>query len=136
MAHFENLSFFSGGNLYLFWLSIGVMETAIILKITFIFKSIDKSVLRVWRSIQSKILFILPYTFFDRSTFLNLSAKAPAHFVRSSWVPELIMAVVKSLNWFNPLLFIIRLTEIRLILVFFQPLLAKCGYQDYFIVNR
>ena len=47
--------------------------------------------------------------------FLNLSATAPALFVRLSCVPQLIMAVVKSLNCFNPLLFIIRLTEVRLI---------------------
>ena len=56
--------------------------------------------------------------------FLNLSDNAPSLFVRHSCVPELIMVVFKRLNCFNLLLFIISLTEVRLIPVFFSTSLG------------
>ena len=121
-------------------LSIGVMEKAIILNIIFIFKSIDTTVLRVWRNIQMKFLFILQYTFFDKTTFPK-SVKASALSVCLPFVPRCLqtfevfvflsyLVVFKRLNCFNPLLFIIPSP------VLFQPLLATCGSQDYLLVNR
>ena len=131
---------YTSRNHYLFWLSIGVMEKAIILNIIFIFKSIDTTVLRVWRNIQMKFLFILQYTFFDKTTFPK-SVKASALSVCLPFVPRCLqtfkvfvflsyLVVFQRLNCFNPLLFIIPSP------VLFQPLLATCGSQDYLLVNR
>ena len=73
---------YTSRNHYLFWLFIGVMEKETILNIMFIFKSIDATVLTV-----------LPYSFFDWTTFPKLPAKAPALLVRLSFAPELIFII-------------------------------------------
>ena len=66
----------------------------------------------------------MPRTFLTEQLFLNLSDNAPSLFVHHSCVPELIMVVFKRLNCFNLLLFIISLTEVRLIPVFFSTSLG------------
>ena len=87
-----------------------------------------------------KFLFILQYTFFDKTTFPK-SVKASALSVCLPFVPRCLqtfkvfvflsyLVVFKRLNCFNPLLFIIPSP------VLFQPLLATCGSQDYLLVNR
>ena len=107
----------------LFQLSIGVMEKEIILNIIFIFKSIDTTVLRVWGNIQIKFLFILQYTFFDKTAFPKSAKASP--FCLSSFRTSLssnVWTVLIHFSLSSPVLF--------------QPLLATCGYQDYLLVNR
>ena len=63
---------YTSRNHYLFWLFIGVMEKETILNIMFIFKSIDTTVLTV-----------LPYSFFDWTTFPKSTCQGSGSFSSS-----------------------------------------------------
>ena len=76
----------------------------------------------------------MSYIFLDRTNFPKPIHQGSGSLCSSSLRTWTDCGCLQTLQSFNPLLFIVRLTKIRLALVFFQPLFTTCGYQDHFLV--
>ena len=102
--------------------------------LSFFFKSIVTTVLRIYKNIQNKILFILPYIFFYRTTFPKPIPKLLLFvllvYLNSSWMSSNIWIALIPFS----LSFVLR--KYGVYQCFLQPLLVTCGYHDYLIVNR
>jgi len=105
--------------------------------IDFLLLSVDSAVLTIDRHLESKILFILPYTTFNASFTLPKSfCKRCSSFCASFFVASLILGVFTLLYCFQPFRFTILTTDDLFIPVFFsisrgdkwEPGLSSCEH--------